>query len=205
MTLYSGGLPLTALFSRQPMPKITYIDPTGPRNVEAEIGSTVMETAIKNGDPRHRGRMRRRLRLRDLPRLCRRGLGEKTGEPSPMEEDMLDFGFDVRPNSRLSCQIKVTRRARRPGGPHARDGRRDQTAASLERMTEPIKTDVAHHRRGPVRAVRGVRARPARHEGASGRHPRQARRPMRRALSGKADLRHSGHSLRHRRRAWSRR
>ena len=25
-----------------------------------------------------------------------------------MEEDMLDFAFDVRPNSRLSCQIKVT-------------------------------------------------------------------------------------------------
>jgi 2Fe-2S ferredoxin len=33
---------------------------------------------------------------------------EKTGAPSPMEEDMLDFGFDVRPNSRLSCQIKVS-------------------------------------------------------------------------------------------------
>ena len=32
----------------------------------------------------------------------------KTGEPSPMEEDMLDFAFDVQPNSRLSCQIKVT-------------------------------------------------------------------------------------------------
>jgi 2Fe-2S ferredoxin len=25
-----------------------------------------------------------------------------------MEEDMLDFAFDVRPNSRLSCQIKIT-------------------------------------------------------------------------------------------------
>ena len=25
-----------------------------------------------------------------------------------MEEDMLDFGFDVRSNSRLSCQIKVS-------------------------------------------------------------------------------------------------
>jgi 2Fe-2S ferredoxin len=25
-----------------------------------------------------------------------------------MEEDMLDFGYDVKPNSRLSCQIKVT-------------------------------------------------------------------------------------------------
>ena len=33
---------------------------------------------------------------------------EKVGPPSPMEEDMLDFGFDVRPNSRLSCQIKVS-------------------------------------------------------------------------------------------------
>ena len=33
---------------------------------------------------------------------------EKVGGPSPMEEDMLDFGFDVRPNSRLSCQIKVS-------------------------------------------------------------------------------------------------
>ncbi len=33
---------------------------------------------------------------------------EATGGPSPMEEDMLDFGFDVRPNSRLSCQIKVS-------------------------------------------------------------------------------------------------
>ena len=33
---------------------------------------------------------------------------EKVGGPSPMEEDMLDFGYDVRPNSRLSCQIKVT-------------------------------------------------------------------------------------------------
>ena len=30
-----------------------------------------------------------------------------TGEPSSMEEDMLDFAFDVRPNSRLSCQLKI--------------------------------------------------------------------------------------------------
>ena len=25
-----------------------------------------------------------------------------------MEEDMLDFAYDVRPSSRLSCQIRVT-------------------------------------------------------------------------------------------------
>jgi 2Fe-2S ferredoxin len=33
---------------------------------------------------------------------------EKVGPPSAMEEDMLDFAFDVSPNSRLSCQIKMT-------------------------------------------------------------------------------------------------
>ena len=30
------------------------------------------------------------------------------GPPSPEEEDMLDFAFEVKPTSRLSCQIKVT-------------------------------------------------------------------------------------------------
>lgn len=33
---------------------------------------------------------------------------EATGEREEMEEDMLDFAFDVRENSRLSCQIKVS-------------------------------------------------------------------------------------------------
>jgi len=32
---------------------------------------------------------------------------EKTGSPSPMEEDMLDFAFEVRESSRLSCQIRL--------------------------------------------------------------------------------------------------
>ena len=32
----------------------------------------------------------------------------KTGKPAAMEEDMLDFAFDVRPESRLCCQIKVS-------------------------------------------------------------------------------------------------
>ncbi len=33
---------------------------------------------------------------------------QKVGGANEMEEDMLDFAFDVRPSSRLSCQIKVT-------------------------------------------------------------------------------------------------
>ena len=36
------------------------------------------------------------------------GWRAKVGEPSPMEEDMLDFAYGVQPNSRLSCQIKVS-------------------------------------------------------------------------------------------------
>ena len=42
------------------------------------------------------------------PRASFEAWREKVGAPTPMEEDMLDFGFDVRPNSRLSCQIKVS-------------------------------------------------------------------------------------------------
>jgi 2Fe-2S ferredoxin len=33
---------------------------------------------------------------------------DKVGARSDEEEDQLDTAFDVRPNSRLSCQIKVT-------------------------------------------------------------------------------------------------
>jgi 2Fe-2S ferredoxin len=33
---------------------------------------------------------------------------DKVGTRSEEEEDQLDFAFDVRPNSRLSCQITVT-------------------------------------------------------------------------------------------------
>jgi len=32
---------------------------------------------------------------------------EKTGAAEEMEEDMLDFAFEVRDESRLSCQIEV--------------------------------------------------------------------------------------------------
>ena len=52
--------------------------------------------------------MRRRLQLRHLPRACRRGVGGARRRAQREEEDQLDFAFDVKPNSRLSCQIKVT-------------------------------------------------------------------------------------------------
>ncbi len=91
------------------MAKITYIDSTGSaRTAEADIGATVMETAIKNSIPGIEAECGGACACSTCHVYVDPAWREATGEPSPMEEDMLDFAFDVRPNSRLSCQIKVT-------------------------------------------------------------------------------------------------
>jgi 2Fe-2S ferredoxin len=91
------------------MAKITYIDAAGvARTVEGEVGSTVMETAIKNGVPGIEAECGGACACSTCHVYVDEAWREKTGEPSPMEEDMLDFAFEVKPNSRLSCQIKVT-------------------------------------------------------------------------------------------------
>ena len=91
------------------MPKITFIDHEGTaRTVEGEAGSTVMETAIKNSVPQIEAECGGACACSTCHVYVEEGWKEKTGEPSPMEEDMLDFAFDVKPNSRLSCQIKVS-------------------------------------------------------------------------------------------------
>jgi ferredoxin, 2Fe-2S len=91
------------------MPKITYIDSSGTaRTVEGEVGATVMETAIKNSVPGIEAECGGACSCSTCHVYVDSAWKEATGEPSPMEEDMLDFAFDVRPNSRLSCQIKIT-------------------------------------------------------------------------------------------------
>jgi 2Fe-2S ferredoxin len=91
------------------MPKITYIDTDGAsRTIDAEIGSTVMETAIKNGIPGIEAECGGACACATCHVYVDEAWTAVVGEPSPMEEDMLDFGYDIRANSRLSCQIKVT-------------------------------------------------------------------------------------------------
>ena len=91
------------------MVKITYIDISGTsRTVDAEIGSTVMESAIKNSVPGIEAECGGACACATCHVHVEENWRGTVGEPSPMEEDMLDFGFDVRANSRLSCQIKVT-------------------------------------------------------------------------------------------------
>ena len=91
------------------MPKITYINADGTsRTIDAEIGATVMETAIKNGVAGIEAECGGACACATCHVYVDEAWRGKTGDPSPMEEDMLDFGYDVRPSSRLSCQIKVS-------------------------------------------------------------------------------------------------
>ena len=91
------------------MPRITFIEHDGTRHeVEAEIGSTVMEAALKND-------------IGGIVAECGGGCTCATclvhvdeawspivGPPSSEEDQMLDAAFELKPTSRLSCQIKVT-------------------------------------------------------------------------------------------------
>ena len=91
------------------MPKISYVEHDGTvRTVDAEVGATVMETAIRNSVPGIVAECGGACSCATCHVHVDEAWSEKVGPPSPMEEDMLDFAFDVRPTSRLSCQIKVT-------------------------------------------------------------------------------------------------
>lgn len=91
------------------MARITYIEPDGTTHeVEAETGATVMETAIRNMVPGIEAECGGALACATCHVYVDEAWTGKTGGASEMEEDMLDFAFDVRPSSRLSCQIKVS-------------------------------------------------------------------------------------------------
>jgi len=89
--------------------KITYIEPSGAeKTIEARVHHTVMETAIKHNivgiDADCGGAC--------ACATCHVYVDEAwlgvTGKAAVMEESMLDFAQDQRPNSRLSCQIVIT-------------------------------------------------------------------------------------------------
>jgi 2Fe-2S ferredoxin len=91
------------------MAKITYIQPDGSsQTVDATAGMTVMETAKKHMIDGIEAECGGACACATCHVYVDEAWRESTGGPSDMEEDMLDFAFDVRPESRLSCQIKVT-------------------------------------------------------------------------------------------------
>jgi ferredoxin, 2Fe-2S len=91
------------------MPKITYIDHAGKEHVvEAPLGQTVMEAAVKHAVPGIDADCGGACACATCHVYVDEAWREKTGEASSMEQSMLDFANDVEANSRLSCQIKVT-------------------------------------------------------------------------------------------------
>ncbi len=90
-------------------PKITYIDQDGTeRTVEAELGATVMVTAINNDVPGILATCGGSCSCATCHVYVDEDWFDKLPPLSLEELDMLDTAHDLEPNSRLSCQILVT-------------------------------------------------------------------------------------------------
>lgn len=91
------------------MARITFIAPDGRQfDVDAENGSTVMENAIRNGVPGIEAECGGACACATCHVYVDENWTGVVGGPEAMEEDMLDFAYDLRPSSRLSCQIRVS-------------------------------------------------------------------------------------------------
>ena len=91
------------------MAKITYIEHDGTEHtVEVKNGLSVMEGAIRNNVPGIDADCGGACACATCHVYVDENFAAETGRPSAMEESMLDFAENVEPNSRLSCQIKVT-------------------------------------------------------------------------------------------------
>jgi ferredoxin, 2Fe-2S len=94
---------------RADMAKITFIQPDGKQQtVTAEAGMTVMEASKRDVIAGIEAECGGACACATCHVYVDAAWTAKTGKPAAMEEDMLDFAFDVRPESRLACQIKVT-------------------------------------------------------------------------------------------------
>jgi ferredoxin, 2Fe-2S len=90
------------------MPKIIFIEHDGTRHaIEAEVGSNVMEAALRNGVTGIVAECGGSCTCATCLVHVDEAWSKLVGRPSLEEEDMLDFAFEVKPASRLSCQIKV--------------------------------------------------------------------------------------------------
>ena len=91
------------------MAKITYIEHSGKShtiNVSNEL--SVMEGAVENNIPGIDADCGGACACATCHIYVDQNWVDKTGEAEQMEQDMLDFAFDVTDQSRLSCQVKVT-------------------------------------------------------------------------------------------------
>ncbi|MFP1630707.1 2Fe-2S iron-sulfur cluster-binding protein [Zhengella sp. ZM62] len=92
------------------MVKVTYVSTTGERTtVEGRTGDSVMQTAVDHGIEGIVGECGGSMACATCHVFVDEAFLAATGERSAGEEAMLDgAASEVRPNSRLSCQIRLT-------------------------------------------------------------------------------------------------
>lgn len=91
------------------MTKLTIIAFDGAAHeLDVANGSTVMENAVRNSIPGIDAECGGACACATCHVYIDDAWSATAGGPEPMEEDMLDFAQDVRPTSRLSCQIKMS-------------------------------------------------------------------------------------------------
>ncbi len=91
------------------MVKITYIEHDGTEHeTEVPAGWSAMEGAVKNSVPGIDADCGGACACATCHVYVDPAWTDKVGPKAEMEVTMLDFAQEVAPNSRLSCQIKVT-------------------------------------------------------------------------------------------------
>ena len=91
------------------MPKVTYIDFDGEQHVvELQPGFSVMEGAVRNGVPGIPANCGGACACATCHVYVDEAWRCKAGPRNELEESMLEMADDVKPNSRLACQIKMT-------------------------------------------------------------------------------------------------
>ena len=91
------------------MVQITFIDHSGQsRTIAADVGKTVMEVAMANNIPGIEAECGGACACATCHVYVAEEWKARLPKAESMEDDMLDFAFDVRPTSRLACQIRIT-------------------------------------------------------------------------------------------------
>lgn len=91
------------------MAKVTFIEHNGKTHVvEAQNGNSLMEAATKNNVPGIDADCGGACACATCHVYVDEAWLSKLNPMGTMEESMLDFAENVKPNSRLSCQIPVT-------------------------------------------------------------------------------------------------
>ncbi|WP_152048435.1 2Fe-2S iron-sulfur cluster-binding protein [Aureimonas psammosilenae] len=90
------------------MTRLIFVSSGGERyELDAANGTTAMENAVRNFVPGIEADCGGACACATCHVYVDEEWTEVVGEPESMEEDMLDFAWETKPNSRLSCQIRM--------------------------------------------------------------------------------------------------